>query len=165
MSEVTIADLVGPLLHAANRAVLLGGDVQVLRFSGEDSPVGVLAMLGTENANDEPSATYEERRGRCYELAGYAIAFGEARFVPGARLVHGSWHGPGAKQRIGHAWLEIPTPAGPLFWEPITATLFDHEVFAKWSRAWDERTYDMVTARRLCLANKNFGRWHDSRYP
>lgn len=159
-----LGDLSGALIAAAARAQLLDGAVGLFQF-GNDGPVGVVAMMGTERANDEPSATYEERRGRCYELAGYAVAFGQASVISGVKCVHGSWHGPNAEQRIGHAWVEVPTPAGLLIWEPINGVLFNADEFRKYTRAWDEVTYDLPTLRRALAAHGNYGRWHQSRYP
>lgn len=128
-------------------------------------PDGVQDYLGTERANLEPSDTYDLRRGRCYELAGYAVAFGTT--PPNVRLVHGSWHGPGAAQRIGHAWVELPDPEhrGLMIWEPIRGVIYPAGPWRAWTQAWDERTYTLPTVRRLLAKSGNYGRWHESRYP
>lgn len=134
-------------------------EVQVMRL-GETGPLGVLAMLGTEHANDEPSAEYEDRLKRCFELACYALVFGDA--PAGSRLVHGSWHGPNAEQRIRHAWLELPDG---LIWEPIHAAIYRADQIREYARMWDERTYDKHTASRMTLDWGHYGPWHESRYP
>lgn len=124
-------------------------------------PENTIDFLGTENANAEPSLTFDQRRRRCYELAGYAVLFGSA--PPSSLLVHGSWHGPGAAERIGHAWVLLP-PRG-LVWEPIRARLYDRDDFYSWTSAWDERTYAVSVARSMVATRGHFGRWHESRYP
>lgn len=125
----------------------------------DTEPANVIDYLGTENANDEPSLLFGQRRGRCYELAGYAIAFGN---VPaGTLLVHGSWTGPVPKERIGHAWLLLPDG---LVWEPIRARIYDRDEFYAWTKAWDEATYNQQVARRHLSASGHYGRWHKSRY-
>lgn len=123
-------------------------------------PANTIDFLGTENASAEPSLTFAQRRNRCYELAGYAVAYGAA--PEGSLLVHGSWTGPVPKERIGHAWLLLP---GGLVWEPIRARIYDRTEFYEWTKAWDERTYALPVVRRLLNHYGHFGRWHESRYP
>lgn len=135
------------------------GDYLLIQFAG-GGPLGARAFMGTEWANGERAHTFDERVRRCYEIAGYAIAFGSAG--DSARLVHGSWHGPNADQRIGHAWVELPNG---LLWEPIHAAIFDAEAMKAYARMWDERTYDKSTARKMIQSHQDYGRWHESRYP
>jgi hypothetical protein len=123
-------------------------------------PPNEIDWMGTENANDEPSLLFQQRRGRCYELAGFAVAFGAAG--PHSRLIHGSWVGPVPKERIGHAWVRLPDGR---IWEPIRARIYASSDFYEWTKAWDEVEYTAMVARRLILANDSFGRWHESRYP
>jgi hypothetical protein len=137
-----------------------GGVYDYIQFAG-GGPIGVPDYLGTERANDEDMTTFDLRLKNCYMLAGWAVVFGTAG--ASARLVHGSWHGPKAPQRIGHAWVELER--GRLIWEPIHAAVFDAEALRRFARMWDERTYDYHTARRMVRENDNFGRWHESRYP
>lgn len=127
-------------------------------------PGNVIDFLGTENASDQPSLTFQQRRCRCYELAGYAVAFGTA--PAGSLLVHGSWTGPVPKDRIGHAWVLLPKSAGvELVWEPIRARLYLRGEFYDWTKAWDEATYALSVVRRNLASSGHFGRWHESRYP
>lgn len=123
-------------------------------------PPNVIDFLGTENASGEPSLTFAQRRNRCYELAGSAVAFGSA--PAGSMLVHGSWTGPVPKERIGHAWVILP---GGRVWEPIRHRIYAKDDFYVWTRAWDERTYALPVVRRHLAATGHFGRWHESRYP
>lgn len=126
--------------------------------------LGVVDYFGTENANDETAVTFEDRAQRCYELAGYAVALGDA--PRGSFVVHGSWHGPEAEQRIGHAWVEFRGASGELLvWEPVTAAVYDGREFLKATRAWEERRYDAHTARVMIYSHHHYGRWHESRYP
>lgn len=134
-------------------------EITLIQFAG-GGPVGVPAYLGTEEANDEPSRTFEERLKRCFELATYAVAFGEAGTQ--SRLVHGSWHGPKGVERIRHAWVELPNG---LIWEPIHAAIFEADALRQFAKMWDERTYDHPTTRRLLQASGHYGPWHESRYP
>lgn len=138
-----------------------GDEITLIQFAG-GGPVGAPAYLGSDNALalGEPSKTFDERIKRCYELAGFAVAFGEAGNQ--ARLVHGSWHGPKAEERISHAWVELP---GGFIWEPIHAAIFPGESLRKFARMWDERTYDYDTARRMIRMNNSYGPWHERRYP
>lgn len=128
-------------------------------------PVNTIDHLGTENAGDRVSLTFDQRRGRCYELAGYALAFGTAPY--GTLLVHGSWTGPVPKERIGHAWLILPPDSdhpAPRVWEPIRYRVYDRDEFYEWTKAWDEATYALPVLRRHIATSGHFGRWHQSRY-
>lgn len=122
----------------------------------EGWPYGLAAWLGT----DHEGTQYGERKSRCYELAGMAITTGDAPMS--AQLVHGSWHGPEAPERIGHAWL---TFGREVVWEPIHGMFYARAPWERYVRAWEERTYSAHTARTLLLANGHYGRWHESRYP
>lgn len=134
-------------------------EITLIQFAG-GGPIGAPAYLGTEEANGESSRTFEERIKRCFELTCFAVVFGEAG--PQSRLVHGSWHGPGAPERIRHAWVELPHG---LIWEPIHAAIFDGVALRRFARMWDERTYDYNTACRMTRDHDHYGPWHESRYP
>lgn len=133
------------------------------------APEGMQHFMGTEQANGEPSETVELRRTRCFELATYAMLFGLAGRTVGAELVHGTWHGPGAPRRIPHAWVNLidPVTGDRATWEPIHAVVYDRSEFYAWTAAWDERTYNVVTARACCVGaagGAHYGPWHMSRY-
>lgn len=80
----------------------------------------------------------------------------------GAKLVHGSMHGPTGKRRIGHGWLRLP---GGKVWEPITAKVYPEKEWTEWVKARVERVYPKGAAIRQLHLTENFGRWHASRYP
>ena len=125
-----------------------------------EPPVQGLEDFGTLDASGDAARTFDERVGRCYELAGYAVVFGDA--PEGSRVVHGSWHGPGAARRIGHAWVHIDSD---VVWEPIRMRLYEREAFYEWTRAEIEREYTAEQARLEMLRSGHFGRWHESRHP
>jgi hypothetical protein len=145
--------------------VLQTFDIKIAASQSGEQPMGAVDLLGTAHPDKhEPAAEYEQRVTRCFELAGYAVLGGTA---PGSsRLVHGSWKGPHAKNRIPHAWVELPEPGGStgLIWEPIRAMIYDADEFRAWANAWDERTYTVGQARILALSHRHYGPWHVSRY-
>lgn len=106
---------------------------------------------------------FEARISRCYELAGRAVVMGSA--PAGAMLVHGSWHGPGAPRRIGHAWVEWESEVGPRVWEPITGRIYETEAFYAWTAAEIEVAYTKAEASREMVKSGHFGRWHESPHP
>lgn len=118
-------------------------------------PVVRETLLGTEYASDEPSSTYEERRQRCFELATYAVAFGAAA---GSTLVHGSWHGPGAPERIPHAWVLLGK--GRFVWEPIRGRVYRRAEFDHWTDADYETEYALGEVRRHIAESGHYGPWH-----
>ena len=123
-------------------------------------PVVQQTYFGTQRASGEPSSTYDDRRTRCFELATYAVVFGS---VPeGSLLVHGSWHGPGASERIAHAWVELP---GGFVWEPITCCVYEKASFEHWTACWPEMTYTKAQAQQMVHQSGTYGSWHGSKYP
>ena len=117
--------------------------------------------FGTDHMmGEEPSTRYEERKGRCYELAGYAVVFGTA--PAGSILVHGTMHGPYEdNERSGHAWVVLP---GGRVWEPTLAEI--HATVGDWvgyAAAIAERRYTEREARKLIMATGNWGCWHDTK--
>jgi len=113
-------------------------------------------LLGTEYASDEPSKTYDQRLARCFELATYAVAFGAA--PAGSTLVHGSWHGPGAPERIPHAWVLLGK--GRFVWEPIRGRVYRRVEFDRWTDADYETEYSLGEVRRHIAASGHYGPWH-----
>lgn len=152
--------------------VLVMGNPQVKYCMGDpdhgNEPDSVHDYLGSENANGEPSTCMDERLKRCYELAGWTLMM-NPRLPNGSTMIHGSWHGPNAPERIGHAWLKIPGGDNNLkqnmVWEPIRGLFFLEPEFYEWTRAWDEREYTRRVTARMIFDHDDFGRWHESRYP
>jgi hypothetical protein len=132
--------------------------------NGVGTPSLFKDYYGTEDANMEPSEGFWDRLSRCYELAAWAVLYGD---LGDGSIVHGSWHGPGAPQRIGHAWVLLATDPGEpaQIWEPITAEVFDAETFYEWTNAEPERTYTAQAAARQMVKSGHFGRWHKSLWP
>lgn len=122
-------------------------------------PEGVKEFFGTENV-DGQSKTFDQRISRCYELAVWALVMGTA--PKGAKLVHGTIHGPFARRRIGHGWLRLP---GGKVWEPITAKVYNEAQWVEYAAAKVERVYPKTQARMQLVLTENFGRWHKSRHP
>jgi hypothetical protein len=120
------------------------------------------AFLGTERANDEPSVDFEDRRHRCYELAAYAIAFGDA--PRNSMLVHGSIfnhehsteHG-----RISHAWVAMP---GGWVWEPITCLLYRSGEWSGFASPIAEYVYTRRAAQLRIMATMSYGPWERMKY-
>lgn len=123
-------------------------------------PAGRKDLMGTGEANDEPSLLHEDRRHRCYELAGYALLFGSA--PADAKLVHGTVGRTESADadRIGHAWLLL---ADGRVWEPTSARIYPSEWLA-WAGARTERIYTRREAQLAVIRHEHYGRWHESRY-
>jgi hypothetical protein len=118
-------------------------------------------LFGSELANNEPSVGYEQRRGRCYELAAYTQVWGTA--PTGTLLLHGSMHGPDADhERIGHAVLELPDGST---WEPILGDVYPPGVWAAYARWQTERQYSRRQTQRQLVLTGHYGRWHESPHP
>jgi hypothetical protein len=114
------------------------------------------ALLGTESANDEPSRTFQERRSRCFELAAYALGFGDAPH--NAMLVHGSVFNPKHSKlgRISHAWLSLP---GGLVWEPVTTLLYTTQAWGSWANPESEFVYTRRETQRMIMVHMHYGPW------
>ena len=108
---------------------------------------------------EEPSTRYDDRKGRCYELAGYAVVFGTA--PEGSVLVHGTMHGPYEdNERIGHAWVVLPNGQ---VWEPTLAEV--HASIGAWvgyAAAIAERRYTEREARKMIMRHGTWGCWHET---
>ena len=117
--------------------------------------------LGTQDIEDDPAYTWEQRLTRCSELACYALLLGEA--PEGTLLVHGTIHGEDSPLgRIGHAWLRLPDGT---IWEPIAAELHvNWAAWRDWAAAKVEATYTTEEAARNVLVHSHYGRWHESQY-
>ena len=120
---------------------------------GAPAPESRLDLYGTGDVDG--GAIGDQRRGRCYELACYALTLGSAPHD--AVLVHGSIDGGTALGRIGHAWLRL---ADGRVWEPTQARVYGPE-WLEWADARDEAEYDLHDARRRTLTSGHYGPWHD----
>lgn len=104
---------------------------------------------------------FDSRRGRCFELTAHALAFGSA--PDDALLIHGSWHGPGAKQRIRHSILVLK---GGRVWEPTRARLYsDFNEFAWWADWEIEHAYGKDRLMTMLAGSGHYGPWTESEWP
>lgn len=110
----------------------------------------------TGMAGIDPSAdlAFNDRLGRCYELAGQYIMEN-----PSSSLVHGSIQGAGAP-RIGHAW--VVDADGEVF----DGTMGEHfpnvAAYAAFTNAEEVISYTAREAMHLMASQGHFGPWHDS---
>lgn len=126
----------------------------------------VLAGMGVEDTFDYAGegGEFMDRLSRCYELAAKAFYLRDIEerwdrdaHLPDPRLlVHGSWHGPGATERIDHAWVEL---SDGRVWEPITAGIYTRSTFYNYTRAQSRIVYTEDRAKRLMLQHEHFGPW------
>ena len=123
---------------------------------GGRRPAGRIDLYGSADIPGEPPAIGALRRGRCYELAAYALALGSA--PADAVLVHGSIDGGSELGRFGHAWLRLESGA---IWEPSEAILFPAG-WEEWADARVEIEYDRTETRELLATYGHFGPWHDA---
>lgn len=117
----------------------------------------VIEYFGTENANNNPAKTQNQRAGRCFELAGYAIALGTAPCA--AILVHGSMHGLKAAQRIEHAWLILLDTEE--IWEPMQGRRWRMDTWRVIARPHPIATYGKPEVHEMIQRFGNWGPWHD----
>lgn len=111
------------------------------------------------------------RLGNCYELAMQAFtgwermqtrlfSRNEMTLMPAPiGLVHGTWHGPHAPERIAHAWVMLDN--GDV-WEPITGLICQTTLFHAYTNAEDVVIYNETTARIKMLRNQHYGPWHET---
>lgn len=124
--------------------------------TGDPAPRGRLDLYGSADViGDEFPALGDRRRGRCYELAAYALAFGSA--PADATLVHGSIDGGTDLGRFGHAWLVL---ADGRVWEPLNAAVYGPE-WIPWAEAQAEASYTRAETRDMLFLYSHFGPWHD----
>lgn len=119
-----------------------------------------MLYYGTEFVGDMPAYTFDERLGRCYSLAGYALAIGDVPF--GTILVHGTIHGifPGTT-RIGYAWLEL---VDGTVWEPSSCDIYSNLVWDAIARPRDIRRYTVNEARCVIASCGHWGPWDTTTY-
>lgn len=110
---------------------------------------------GTSVVGDDAACTFEQRLGRCYQLAAYALALGTA--PEDATLVHGAVKSlvPGT-QTIDHAWLEL---ADGTVWEPITRKFWHAQVWSDFARPRRTRRYSQMDVLDCILEHGHWGPW------
>lgn len=114
-----------------------------------------MEYFGTEMVGGVPALTLEERLGRCYELAGYALSLTTS--VPSeSLLVHGSIWGVRAPRRIDHAWLLIDDRS---IWEPATGAFYDLAAWKILARPEITRTYTGTEVRTYTTHYGHWGPW------
>lgn len=126
------------------------------------NPLGVTTSryYGTENANGDSAHTFNERIGRCFELAAYALVFGSAPAE--AQLIHGSMKGPhDSDKRIGHAWLRLP---GGQVWEPIMHLVYQARAWELFAQPQVQYNYSRAEVRRMLFLHEHYGPWATLKY-
>lgn len=116
-----------------------------------------MEYFGTQVVGDRPARTLEERLGRCYELAGYAIAL-SFRVPDETIMIHGTIHGVRAPRRIGHAWLLLPDRR---IWESATGAFYPIDVWKIMARPEIDQTYTGQQTRQHIVAYGDWGPWAD----
>lgn len=111
-------------------------------------------------ADDEPSMS--ARLTRCYELAGKTFLNYEPKSdsTNPMWLIHGTWHGPKAPERIPHAWVVLTDGR---IWEPITACIYHAETFMAYTRAEVVTGYTSRQARIKMVDTNHYGPWTGER--
>jgi len=106
----------------------------------------------------------DDRRGRCYELAGgwiidHAMYLTDVEAASAVRLVHGRIHNPtdgGNFTAVDHAWIEVE---GSRVWEPVLNRWYGLDVFEELFKVERYDSYSYMEARELLLATKHYGPW------
>lgn len=125
------------------------------RSDTEPAPTGRAVFFGTDLIAGQDTATFDDRAGRCYELAAAAIAWGAAGET--ATLVHGTIRSATPPARIPHAWLLLDD--GTL-WEPVTANVYQADEWVTWADARPDELYPTATRVRVQLhEHAHYGPW------
>jgi hypothetical protein len=106
--------------------------------------------------NPDVNEPFDQRIGRCYELAGRVAA---RNFD--AVLVHGSIEG-GGKPRIGHAWINLKDGS---IWEPATNMIWASDAFHRFFNTRVHASYDISTVQHECARYRHWGPWDGSVSP
>lgn len=115
-----------------------------------------IEYYGTQIVGHQKAETVEQRYGRCYELAGYALALGTAS--RDAILIHGTMHGIRAPRRIEHAWLLIRD--GDAVWEPIRGGIWPSLGWDAIARPQITKIYTQHQLRQMIAKFGNWGPWN-----
>lgn len=107
-----------------------------------------LKIINSKIANDD---IFQDRLGRCYELAGrYVINSSE-----GVSLVHGSIENYG-NPRIKHAWVKFSNGA---IYDAILDITFPSGAYEDFANTVEDNVYLKDEAVKLMLSTGNFGPW------
>lgn len=98
--------------------------------------------------------TKDDRLGKCYEIAAYALTLGSAPV--GSTLVHGSVHHIYVERRINHAWLVLPSN---MIWEPISCIFWVPTAWTRIARAITHNTYTSNDVHELVIEHMHWGPW------
>lgn len=100
------------------------------------------------------SGSFQERLGRCYELAGKYVAFDNHE----ATLVHGTIQGAG-NPPLDHAWAELPN--GDV-WEPTTNTVWPGPAFKAFFHPVPRVRYSAQEVTTTILRTEHWGPWDEA---
>lgn len=110
--------------------------------------------LGMAGVDPNAHVMFEDRLGRCYELAGQYVMSN-----PGSVLIHGSIQGYG-NPRIGHAW--VIDADGEVF-DGTMGTHFEDEMeYEEYANAEGVVSYTHDRMRVEMVRTGHWGPWHDS---
>jgi hypothetical protein len=110
----------------------------------------IVHRLLAQRHNPNESEPFEDRLGRCYELAGrFATSNADCT------LVYGSIQGNG-KPRLDHAWVELP---GGDCWEPITNKVWPAIVMERLFGTIPHKKYSNEEVLKNSLKYEHWGPW------
>ncbi len=113
----------------------------------------IVASRDDEFLAREDGLTFQDRLGRCYELAGkYVMRHHDCT------LVHGSIQGFG-HPRIGHAWVIFPSGA---WYDVISDTSLPEDVFKGYFNAQVDATYTFTEMASASVRSGHWGPWDGS---
>lgn len=107
---------------------------------------------GAKLASDDE--TFEDRLGRCYELAGRMV------MNDGGTLVHGSIQGAG-NPRIGHAWVE--NDDGTIT-DPVMGETMPADAYTRFASAIPEHRYSQEEVLLNAGRTQHWGPWEATKY-
>jgi hypothetical protein len=100
---------------------------------------------------------FDQRLGRCYELAAKLVAYQPDAQRFGWLLVHGTIHGPKVyHEPLGHAWIDI---GNDRIWEVVLDETYEFDEFFDRYRAQQHGAYTVQEVRTELLVTKHYGPW------
>ncbi len=105
-----------------------------------------------------PTATLDDRRGRCYELS-YTFMLTEDR--PNLRLVHGHSKMMDGPVPIPHAWVTYESDGVTMGFDPVLDVELPLDAFGQSVGSVEVVSYSKSEAVSLATTSKNSGPWHD----